>query len=328
MNSSSASQAGTPSVNTPSLSVPPQAASLEYLATPDGHRIPVRHWPLESARAVVHISHGMAEHSGCYADVAARLNAAGYAVLAHDHRCHGLAVPEAGLGNIGGTQQWAGIGADMVQVNQHVRSLYLGKPLVLLGHSMGSFISLQFAEAHSDRIDALLLEGSNYEAPWFCRLAGGLAAFESWRQGEDGRSPIINALTFGGFNRSVKNPRTPHDWVSRCIDFIDRYNADPRCGFQCSNGYWRDFLGGLAEIYAPHNLQRIRADLPLYLFAGAEDPVGHGGRGVRKLATMLSRTASKPVQPHIYEGVRHDILHEINADTVTRDLLDWLGKTV
>jgi alpha-beta hydrolase superfamily lysophospholipase len=304
------------------------SAGLGYVAADDGHSIPVRHWPRANALAVIHIAHGMAEHSGCYEDVAPRLNAAGYAVIAHDHRCHGLSVPQGALGNVSARQHWRAIGSDMLRVNSHARSLYPGKPVVLLGHSMGSFISLDFAEAHSDRIDVLLLEGSNYEAPWFCKAARGIAVFESWRQGKDGRSPAIHALSFGGFNKTIKNPRTAYDWISRNIAFVDRYAADPLCGFQCSNGYWKEFLAGLARIYTPRNIANIRQELPIYLFAGSDDPVGRRGRGVMDLRKQLEKNGRKPVQVKLYAGARHDILHETNQAEITRDLLDWLGKTL
>lgn len=303
-------------------------ASLDYIAAPDGHRIPVRHWPLANPRAVVRIAHGMSEHSGCYEDIAPRLNAAGYAVISHDHRCHGASVPQAALGNVSASQHWANICSDMFEVNQHARRLYPNTPLALLGHSMGSFISLDFTESHSADIDVLMLEGTNYEPSWFCRLAQGLATFECWRQGEQGRSAILHALSFGGFNKTIKNPRTDYDWISRDEAFVDRYAADPLCGFQCSNGYWRDFLGGLAVIYKARNMALIRPDLPIYLFAGSADPVGHNGKRIRTLAQKLIKAGVRKVDARVYEGARHDILHETNADEIIHDLLTWLDKAL
>jgi alpha-beta hydrolase superfamily lysophospholipase len=302
-------------------------AGLDFLPTNDGHRIPVRHWPVANPIAVIHIAHGMAEHSGCYADVAPRLNAAGYAVVAHDHRCHGLSVPATALGNINELQHWDAICADMLRVNTHIRSLYPNQRIALLGHSMGSFISLDFMETHSNRVDLLLLEGSNYEAPWFCQAARGIAVVESWRQGLEGRSPVIHALSFGGFNAKLKNPRTAYDWVSRDAAFVDRYAADPFCGFQCSNGYWKGFLASLARIYKPANMRGIRKNLPIYLFAGTEDQVGKKGRGVVALRNQLEKAGCQPVHMALYKDARHDLLHETNRDEVIKDLLAWLdGK--
>lgn len=303
------------------------ADSLEWLACTDGHRIPLRHWQIAEPRAVIHISHGMAEHSGCYTDIAAILNAEGFSVLAQDHRCHGLAVSTGALGNTSLTQHWAGICADMEVVNAEIRRRYPELPIILLGHSMGSFISQTFAQRHPDRINLLLLEGSAFQAPWFTRMAGLLARFEVWRQGELGRSALIHALSFGGFNKAIKQARTDFDWISRDEAFVDRYVADPLCGFQLCNGYWRDFLQGLNTIYQDASLRRIRADLPVYLFAGSRDPAGHNGSGMEKLARVYREVVgSRDVALRLYPDARHDILHETNRDEVLADLLGWVKR--
>lgn len=298
---------------------------IEWLVASDGHRIPLRHWPVANARAVIHISHGMAEHSGCYADIAALFNAAGYAVLAHDHRCHGLATKTPG--DVGPQQHWTGACHDMAVVNAEIHHRYPELPIILLGHSMGSFIAQYFAQHYPGQINLLMLEGSSFEAPWFTSIAGLIGRFESWRQGVNGRSPIIHALSFGGFNKVFKNPRTAFDWLSRDEAFVDRYVADPLCGFQMSNGYWGDFVKGLTALYQPQAMKKIRADLPVYLFSGDCDPVGHNGRGVEQLARAYRDvTGSHDVTLRLYPEARHDILHESNRDEVMTDLLGWIKK--
>lgn len=301
--------------------------TLQWLAAPDGHRIPWRHWPQPSARAVIHIVHGMSEHSGCYADVAALCNAQGYAVIAHDHRAHGHACPPAALGNIDAQQHWPGIRADMAQMNAEIRRLYPEQPLIVLGHSMGSFIAQDFAQHQSENLNLLVLEGSSYEAPWFTGLASRLiAGFECWRQGDNGRSALIQALSFGGFNRKFRAPRTAFDWLSRNEFFVDRYIADPLCGAQASNAYWRDFLLFLSRLFPKRQLEKVRADLPLYLFSGSRDPVGHDGRGVSRLAQAYHKAGCHDVTLRLYPEARHDLLHENNREEVLHDLFGWLQR--
>lgn len=298
----------------------------EWLTANDGHRIPCRHWPVGAPRAVVHIVHGMSEHSGCYDDVAGQLNAAGLSVLAHDHRCHGKSVPLAELGNTSRLQHWAGVCHDMATVNAELHRRYPELPVIVLGHSMGSFVAQEFAQHYPDQLNLLLLEGSNFEPPWFTTAASWLAGFETWRLGENGRSPLIHAMTFGGFNKTIKRPRTAFDWITRDTSFVDRYIADPLCGFQLSNNYWRHFLKGLSHLYRPTSLQRLRSDLPVYLFAGAKDPVGHMGHGVEKLAHALHEAGLRDVTLRMYPEARHDILHETNRDEVLTDLLAWVKR--
>lgn len=298
----------------------------EWLTANDGHRIPLRYWPATNPRAVVHVVHGMSEHSGCYDDVARELNKAGLSVLAHDHRCHGKSVSLAELGDSSRLQHWAGVCHDMALVNAELHRRYPGLPLIVLGHSMGSFVAQDFAQHYPDQLNILLLEGSNFEPSWFTTAASWLAGFEIWRQGENGRSPLIHALSFGAFNKTIRNPRTAFDWVTREIAFVDRYVADPMCGFQLSNGYWRDFLKGLSQLYRPTSMQRMRNDLPVYLFAGDKDPVGHMGRGVEKLAVAMKAAGLRDVTLRLYPEARHDLLHETNRDEVMQDLLNWLKR--
>lgn len=298
----------------------------EWLTANDGHRIPLRYWPAENPRAVMHIVHGMSEHSGCYDDVARELNKAGFSVLAHDHRCHGKSVSLAELGDSSRLQHWAGVCHDMAVVNAELHRRYPNLPLIVLAHSMGSFVAQDFAQHYPDQLNILMLEGSNFEAPWFTTAASWLAGFEIWRQGENGRSPLIHALSFGAFNKTIRNPRTAFDWVTREIAFVDRYVADRMCGFQLSNGYWRDFLKGLSQLYRPTSIQRMRSDLPVYLFAGDKDPVGHMGRGVEKLAAALRAGGLRDVTLRLYPDARHDLLHETNRDEVMQDMLNWLKR--
>jgi alpha-beta hydrolase superfamily lysophospholipase len=303
------------------------APDIEWLSASDGHQIPVRRWPVGQARAVIHIVHGMAEHSGCYADIAPLFNTAGYSVVAHDHRCHGQALAGLPPGDVGPQQHWRGVCDDMAVVNADIRQRYAGLPVVMLGHSMGSFIAQYFAQHHPGAINLLLLEGSSYEAPWFTSLAAAIARFESWRQGENGRSKLLHALSFGSFNKAIPAPRTDFDWVSRNNDFVDRYIADPLCGFQMANAYWRDFATALAQLYRPQSMKQIRADLPVYLFSGDHDPVGHMGRGVERLAECYRNTVgSRDVTLRLYPDVRHDLLHENNRDEVAADVLAWIGQ--
>jgi alpha-beta hydrolase superfamily lysophospholipase/ectoine hydroxylase-related dioxygenase (phytanoyl-CoA dioxygenase family) len=301
-----------------------RGGDVAWLAAGDGHRIPVRRWPAPAARAVVQVLHGMAEHSGVYADVATALNAAGLAVVAHDHRGHGLAAAPGAPGDVDAERSWSGVRRDLAVVNADVRRHHPGLPVIVLGHSMGSFLAQDLARSHPDGVDLLALEGSSYEAPWLTALAGLLGRFECWRQGENGRSPLVHSLTFGAYGRAFARPRTLFDWLSRDATFVDRYVGDPLCGFRIANAFWRDFVRGLTTLYRPEAMKRTRADVPVYVFSGACDPVGHRGRGPERLARALREAGSRDVTLRLYPGARHDLLHETNRDEVIADLQGWI----
>ena len=154
------------------------------------------------------------------------------------------------------------------------------------------------------------------------------AALEMLRQGKNGRSLVIHAMGFGKFAKTFAPMRTEFDWLSRDNHFVDKYVADPLCGFRLANRYWRDFLLTLAEIYTPANMQKLAVDMPLYLFAGHNDPVGHMGKGVKKLADMYAKTGKSAITLKLYPEGRHDILHDSNASEVRYDLLGWILKVI
>lgn len=303
-------------------------ATLLYLPTADGHKIPVRHWPVAQARAVIHIVHGMAEHSGNYDDVAAFLNQYGFTVIAHDHRCHGLSAPVKALGNVDKIQNWAGILDDMALLHNWISATYNNVPVIILAHSMGSFISQWFVQNHPNRVQGLALSGSDYLPSWYVRISSRLGSIEMCRQGANGHSNIIHGLGFGKFNKMFAPNRTDYDWLSRDSAFVDKYVADPLCGFRMANRYWRDFLLTLAEIYEPINMKKIPDGLPLYIFSGSEDPVGQMSKGVSKLAKMHNKFNKSVVTLKLYPQGRHDILHETNQSEVRYDLLAWLLTVV
>jgi alpha-beta hydrolase superfamily lysophospholipase len=126
---------------------------------------------------------------------------------------------------------------------------------------------------------ALALSGSDYVAPWFARAAARIACIETLRGGRNGRSNLIHSLAFGKFGKAFKNARTDFDWLSRDAAYVDKYVADPQCGYRMANGYWRDLLNTLADIYTPSNMKKIAKDLPLYIFSGDKDPCRANGQG-------------------------------------------------
>ncbi len=294
------------------------------IATADTHTIPVFQWHHDSARAVIHLMHGMSEHALCYEDVAETLHQAGYAIIAHDHRCHGHSCPPEQLGQASPQDSFRAICDDVLRVNRSIHAWYTDKPVYLLGHSMGSFIAQIFAQEHSGQIDGLLLEGTNYAPSWYLALAGLIARFECWRQGPNEHSSLLHALSFGQFNRAFRPVRTEFDWLSRDIGFVDGYIADPLCGNPVSNLYWQQMLQSMVLMSKHSSFARIRQNLPVYLFAGSRDPVGGFGKNVRKLGHLLERLGLHHVTTRIYPDARHDILHETNRQEVRNDLLDWL----
>lgn len=292
------------------------------LKASDGVEIFVHRWlPEGEPRGAVQIAHGLAEHGGRYARLAAALTGAGWAVFADDHRGHGRTAAPADLGYFGDRDGWAKCVADLAALNRRIAADLPGKPIVFLGHSMGSFLGQSFIAGHGDAIAACVFSGSNGPPPAIAGAGRLIARIERLRQGPRGRSALLQSMMFGAFNKKFEPARTGFDWLSRDAAEVDAYVADPLCGFEFSNQLAVDLLDALGGLLAPDALARIRKDLPIYIFSGSEDPVG---ANLPALAAAYRAAGLARVDMRVYPGARHETLNETNRDDVTRDLLQWL----
>ena len=291
----------------------------QAISTQDGRLINVRLWLATEPKGTVHLMHGMAEHIDRYQAFAEHLQANQYDVIAHNHRGHG---EEQVIGHYADDNGWQRIIDDILLVQQQcIRNPDL--PLYLFGHSMGSFIAQGYAVRHSDNLAGLILSGSNYQNPALYYAGRLVAKLERKRKGRQG-SQLLDTLSFASFNSHFKPARTDFDWLSRDPEQVEKYIADPLCGFPCSGETWHQLFDGLIEISKLNNLKKIKNDLPILLFGGDKDPVGNMGKGIPNLEKKLRQSGHKSVTSHLYKDGRHEMLNEINREDVYKDVTDWL----
>jgi alpha-beta hydrolase superfamily lysophospholipase len=298
--------------------------------TEDGVSLHVYGWrPSGAAKAVIHIVHGMSEHGARYGRVAEALTGAGYAVYAHDQRGHGRSVSNGGqLGHMADSRSFERAAHDITRLGAHLMAEHAGAKRVLFGHSMGSFHVQRVLYQRPEGIDAAVLSSTNGKPPAIATLGRGVARAERLRLGKTGHSALLTALSFGDFNKKFKPNRTEFDWLSRDEAEVDKYVADPLCGFPASTQTWVDLLDALPDLTLPDNLGLIPKDLPIYVFSGTQDAVGGMGVGVRSLVDSYRDAGLSKVDLRLYEGGRHEMLNETNRDEVVRDLIAWLDAKV
>lgn len=302
--------------------------STFWLTANDHTRLYVNQWmPDIPPRAVVMLSHGMAEHGGRYARLAQALCAAGLGVYALDQRGHGRTAEAGTVGLYAESDGWNKVVGDLASLNQHIGQQHPGLPIILLGHSMGSYISQAYLLHHSASLHGAILSGSNFQPVALYRAAQIIARIERARQGLRGRSALIDFLSFGSFNKAFKPNRTAFDWLSRDPVEVDKYINDPLCGFRCTNQLWIDLLGGLQQISKVSNLAQIDPGLPILVMGGDCDPVSEGKR-LKNLAHALREAGCQDVQLTLYPQARHEVFNETNRDEVTADLLAWLDQAL
>jgi alpha-beta hydrolase superfamily lysophospholipase len=283
------------------------ATTFSYTSA-DGTQIAAYRWdPAGQPRAAVQLTHGMGEHARRYEHVARALNDAGFVVYAQDHRGHGASADPDALGDLG-KGSWAGLVDDIGLLSAQIRAEHPGLPLILLGHSMGSFAVQQYLFDHSADADGVVLTGT--------------AAIDLL----EGALDLDQPIDLSAFNAPFAPARTDYDWLSRDEAIVDAYVADPHCGFGIDTGSGKAMFAGARRGADPAQLAAIRADLPLYIAVGEADPVNGGLALLTPLAERYQAAGLTDVTVRTYPDARHEILNEANRAEIIAELITWIDR--
>ena len=291
----------------------------------DGADIGIDLWDeVSSPKACVQIAHGMAEHPDRYDDFAKFLNANGFIVAADDHRGHRRGAINGQNGMVYG-DSWNQTLKDMDVLCDYLKEEYK-LPVILLGHSYGSFLSQRFTELHSDKLAATLLSGTAHMKN--ALIAAGLCI--AWVQkvfcGGDKMGKFINKLSFGAYNKPFVDQGQEFAWLSRDKEQVAKYEADPDCGYVLCIDYYYSFFNGAMHMYGK-DARNIRKDYKLMIACGSDDPVSTQSKQAVKLNDFYKGLGLNPILK-IYEGARHEILNETNKEEVYNDFLAFLNDAV
>lgn len=298
----------------------------------DGYRLWARRWiPEAEPRGIVQIVHGMAEHSLRYEWTAERLVSAGYEVWADDHRGHGMTAGAGPLGHPADRDGFFRVVRDLELWTARIAAERPEVPIFLLGHSWGSFLSQAYIEGDPAPRVGRALSGcalSGTMGPGGATVAVGavLARVVAALLGPSRHSPLLASLADGGANAAFRPARTDFDWLSRDEARVDAYIADPLCGFPCSAAFYRDLAAGLRRIHSPEAVAQIPVDLPVYVFCGDADPIGHQGKSPAALVELYRRHGLKDLEFVLYPEARHETLQETNREEVVGALIDWFDR--
>jgi alpha-beta hydrolase superfamily lysophospholipase len=264
-------------------------------------------WPVASAKAVIQIAHGLGEHARRYEHMAAVLNRAGFSVYADDHRGHG----QTGLQQIAnkqiktlGTLGAGGMEATFNQVaafSKLIKSENPSKPLILLGHSWGSFIAQKIINKNSDLYDALVLSGSALTMPGY--------------------------LATGDFNKVWKRlpGSTGYEWLSRDVEVQKKFVEDPLT-----------FLAAATQVFGISNSlklfgkpsKKVRSDLPILVQVGEADPIGGEYSNKALVDAYRKNSGTQDIELFVYHDARHEIYNELNKDEIIADLIAWINARI
>lgn len=285
--------------------------------------------PDAEPRAIVQIIHGIAEYIGRYDKFMSFLADNGIIAVGTDHLGHGKSIEsEEQTGFFAYDNGWDYVVRDEEVLRLAMHENYPELPIIVFGHSMGSFMTRTLLIRYPDAFNAAIISGTGNQGA--ALVNGGLfmGNLVTGLRGAHHYSKFLNNLAFGSYNKIYDNPKTEYDWLSRDEANVQKYIDDPLCGFIPSCSLFRDMMTGVKFITSKKNLTAMNKDMPVYFMSGDMDPVGECGKGVQKAYNNFLEAGMKDVSIKLYPGGRHEMLNEINKDEVYADILAWINSKI
>ena len=303
-------------------------SDFTFLSASGANNIHCRQWrPDGEVRGVVQLVHGVAEHIGRYGPFAEFLTEHGFAAVGDDHLGHGLSVnDDSEKGWFAEKDGWKLVVRDEKTLRDKMREEFPGVPMILLGHSMGSFIARTYIGDYPEDFDLCILSGTGHTPGAVCRAGRMVARREIHRHGSKYRSATLQNMAFGSYLKNIEDPIGPNDWICRDEAVIRAYDADPLCGFAGTAELMYEMMLGLEQIGNNSHNMKMKKDLPILFISGDADPVGGWGKGVRTVFNRFKSIGMQDLTIKIYPGARHEVLNELNKQEVWDDVLDWIEK--
>lgn len=291
----------------------------------------VRYRPEDAGqiRCILQVVHGMAEYVERYEEFAAYLVERGFVVTGDDHLGHGKSVGQGGKqGYFCERDPATVLVRDVHRLKKLTEELYPGVPYVLMGHSMGSFITRNYLCRYGTGISGAVIMGTGMQPKAVLDMARLVAGIQKLFCGSGHVSRLLDRLAFGGYGTGITDRRTAFDWLSRDRERVDRYIADPMCGFTFTVNGFGALFELVLRLYSPENLAAVPRELPVFMVSGDADPVGDYGKGVRRAYDSLVAAGLTDIRLKLYPGGRHELLNETNRSQVMQDICRWVEENV
>ncbi|MCR5321482.1 MAG: lysophospholipase [Lachnospiraceae bacterium] len=288
----------------------------------------VRWIPDGEVKGILQIVHGMAEYVERYEDFARFLTEKGILVTGDDHLGHGRTVTENGAlqGYFCEKDPATVVVRDIHRLKKLTQEAYPGKPYFLLGHSMGSFIARNYLIRYGKGIDGAIIMGTGMQPKGLVAAGKCMAGLLRLFQGSKKESKLLDNMSFGTYLDHIPNHETQFDWLSRNKENVQKYIEDPMCGFLFTINGFQTLLELVNRLHDKDNLLVMPRTLPIFFVAGAEDPVGEYGKAVERVYQSFLDIGMTDVAMKLYENDRHEILNEVDKETVYEDLYQWITE--
>ncbi|WP_338983812.1 alpha/beta fold hydrolase [Spiroplasma endosymbiont of Othius punctulatus] len=284
---------------------------------------------VKEPKGVLQLVHGSCEHAARYDEFATYLNKNGWIVVANDHRGHGktAALQQQPLGYFAKERGWAKLVEDLHMVNNFISSHYGDLPISMLGHSMGSFLARTYIILYPKTIKNVILSGTSWYSKLELKVGHSVAKKHQKKFGEKHIDDFIYKLSYKPLNKKYKNSKHGCDWLSVDQDNVEKFVADPLCGFVFTSSAFKDLFSGLMFNQTISKIESTDKELPIMLVSGKDDPVGKYGKMVKKTYNKFKKHGLN-VDMKLYTNVRHEILFDVTKDKVMEETLMFMNKAI
>ena len=276
------------------------------------------------AKGIVQLAHGMIDYVGRYKELADYLTGEGYIFAGHNHLGHGkTASCREELGFFSEKNGVEYVIADMHRMNKYLRTEYPSLPLILFGHSMGSFITRLYIEKHPHSMQKAIIHGTagpNMLLPF----GKTLAKLIKFVKGPMHRSKLIKSLAFGSYNKKFPKEEGSDAWLTREISLVSSRPSDKFTNFTFTVSAYIDLFEMIQKCNTKEWFDNYPKELPTLVISGDMDPVGDYGKGPDYIYKKLLIAGCKSVSLKMYEGARHELFNETNRTEVFADIARWI----
>ncbi len=279
--------------------------------------------PEGEVKASVFVVHGMQEHKERYVKFAEVLNSYQIACMIYDLPGHGTNLEDDLLGWFGPKDGWKGLIDSAVKAAQMMKKECPQVPLYYFGHSMGTMIGRCFLQTYDGIVDGCILSGT---PAYMAAGSAGIVVADVLKKvkGAKGHSGLLDQLATGSFNKVIENPRTELDWLSASEENVDRYIADPLCGVPFTIAGYRDLFMLMKTMGQVSKYRCLKPQLPIYLFAGEQDPCIGGEKGFKDTEDRLRKAGYTNITVKLYPDMRHETMNEVDGMAVMKDTAEWI----
>ena len=279
-------------------------------------------------RGIVQLAHGMIDYTGRYTELADFLCSNGFIFAGNHHLGHGksVSIPDD-FGFFADKDGYKYVIEDVHTMNKHLHKSYPDLPIILLGHSMGSFISRLYVAKYPMSVAGVIIHGTGGPNPLVGvgkMLAKAIMSFYGPRH----RSKLINDMAFGSYNNKFPKEEGHNAWLTRDVAKVAGRDTDAFTSYKFTVSAYIDLFTFLGSCNSKAWFKDYPKSLPTIIMSGDMDPVGNYGKGPSYVYKHLLMSGTSSVTLKLYEGARHELFNEINREEALSDILAWIMGVV